>query len=89
MEYSTETTHSSYFQRFVLPRGGVQFKEEIIIILAIFLSKKPFSLLNIVSDIAKGLRVGGFSSPGRYPCRPRRAYRICLLNQKCLRQKKD
>ena len=34
-----------------------------------FLSKKPFSLLNIVSDIIIGLDVGGFSSPRPYTCR--------------------
>ena len=35
-----------------------------------FLFKKPFSLLNIVSDIAMGLDVGWFSSPKPYPCTP-------------------
>ena len=45
---------------------------------SIFLSKKPFSLLSFVSDIAMGLDVGGVSSPRPYPCRPCRAYRIRL-----------
>ena len=45
------------------------------------LSENPFSLLNIVSDIAMGLDVAGFSSPIPYPCRPCRAYRTRLYMQ--------
>ena len=43
-----------------------------------FLSKKPFSLLNIVSDIAMGLDVERFSSPRPYLSWPCRAYHIRL-----------